>query len=521
MKTFFAKYLVPVTIVVVAALSIGGAIWYIASNKAPSFSATTAARGNVIASLDEAGTVAAENNASLSFQESGETAHVYVTEGETVAAGTVLADLSSGSLQASVQQANAGLAAAQANLDNLQAGTRPEQIAIDQTALTNAQSALTADIGNAYTSADDAVHNQTDNLFTNPKSNNPVFLVPTSNSQAVNNIVSERITIEVTLSNWYAALNASSSATVSSQSALTATANAALSQVQSYLDSLALLVNDAVPNSAMTAPVLAGYKVNVSSARAEIGTAITTLTGAESAIATAQNNLELAQAGSTTQAIEAQQAAVAQAQAAQTSAQVALANASLVAPFSGTVQNLTAQVGQVVAPGVPVLSLVNNGGLKIEAYASEADVAKIKNGDAAQVTLDAFGNGTTFPATVTTIDTEQTTVNGTPTYLVTLHFTTAQPQVKDGMTGNIHIILAEHDNVVEVPSRLVITNGNNYFVLVAAGATTASATTMGGTDANETNAGTVQTPVTIGLVGDNGMTEITSGITEGDQLANF
>ena len=52
--------------------------------------------------------------------------------------------------------------------------------------------------------------------------------------------------------------------------------------------------------------------------------------------------------------------------------------ASLVAPFSGTVQNLTAQVGQVVSPGAPVLSLINNSGFKIEAYVSETDVANIK-----------------------------------------------------------------------------------------------------------------------------------------------
>ena len=178
-------------------------------------------------------------------------------------------------------------------------------------------------------------------------------------------------------------------------------------------------------------------------------------------------------------------------------------NASLVAPFPGTVQNLTAQVGQVVSPGAPVLSLVNNGGLKIETYVSEADVAKIKVGDTANVTLDAFGTGTTFPATVTTVDSAETQVNGVPSYLVTLHFTNPEPQVKDGMTGNVHIVLAEDDNVIAVPSGLVLTDGNQYFVLV------------------KTATGTEQKQVQIGLVGDNGMTEITSGVNEGDTLVNF
>ena len=98
-----------------------------------------------------------------------------------------------------------------------------------------------------------------------------------------------------------------------------------------------------------------------------------------------------------------------------------------------------------------MLSLVNNGGLKIQTYVSEADVAKIKVGDTANVTLDAFGTDTVFPATVTTIDSAETQVSGVPSYLVTLHFVDSEPQVKDGMTGNIHVILAEDDNVIAVP----------------------------------------------------------------------
>jgi RND family efflux transporter MFP subunit len=499
MKQFIASHIVFVTIGGVAVLSAIGAAWYVTSNHAPSFVATAATRGNVISSLNEPATVLAENNATLSFQASGQIAHVYVSEGNTVSAGTVLADLGSASLQANVQQAQAAVAAAQAQLDQLKTGTRPEQLTIDETAVTNAQSVVAVDVGNAYTSADDAVHNQTDNLFTNPKSNNPTFLVPVNDSQMMNNIQSSRLIIETVLGNWYAALNASTS----TPAVLANNANSALSQVQSYLDSLALAVNDATPNSVMTATVLAGYKVDISTARTEVAAAITALTNAESTLATAQNTLTLAQAGSTPQAIEAQQAAVEQAQAALAAAQVGLGNTSLVAPFAGTVQNLTAQVGQVVSPGSPMLSLVNNSGLKIQTYVSEADVANIKDNDAAQVTLDAFGTGTTLPATVTTIDTAESQVNGTPAYLVTLHFTNPEPQVKDGMTGNVQIILAEHDNVIEVPSNLVINNNNNYFVLV------------------QTSSGPQQKQVQVGLVGNNGMTEITSGINVGDQLTNF
>ena len=280
-----------------------------------------------------------------------------------------------------------------------------------------------------------------------------------------------------------------------------------LSPIENLLDGAitALIYETSLPSS-----TVAAYRNSASTGLNEVNAAITEIDAEEQSIASekaavsqAQAELNLTTASSTPQDIEKQQAVVAQAVAAAASAQVALDNASLVAPFPGTVQNLTAQVGQVVSPGVPVLTLVNNGGLKIQTYVSEADVTKIKVGDATDVTLDAFGTDTTFPATVTTVDSAETQVNGTPSYLVTLHFTNLEPQVKDGMTGNVHIILAEDDNVLVVPSRLVINNGGQYFVLV------------------KTAAGTEQKQVQVGLVGDNGMTEITSGINENEVLANF
>lgn len=513
MKKFIAEHLVASIVVAVVVVGGIGAVWYIATNRPPAFSGTGVEQGNVVVSVDEPGTVTVQNDADLSFQEPGQIANVNVQEGDTVSAGTVLASLDNSSLVSGLEQASATLAEAQANLDELIAGTRPEQLAVDQSAVSSAQASVTsasaslaAAVQSAYAAADDAVHNQTDNLFLNPKTTNPTFQVPDLNSQAAINIVETRISLEPMFSTWYAAAAASSSDPANAGT-LTSTD---LDQVQSYLDALALVVNDAQPTFAVSASVLSGYRTNVATGRTEVTAAITgvttaenTLSSAQAGLASAESQLSLAQAGSTPQDIEAQKAAVQEAQAAVSSAQLAVDHASLVAPFSGTVQDLTAKIGQVVSPGAPLLSLVSNTGIKIEAYASEQDAVKIQEGDAANVTLDAYGTGTLFPATVATVDTAETEVNGSPAYQVTLYFKGNDPRIKDGMTGNVHIVTAEHDNVLEVPSRLVINDNGSYFVLVK------SAT------------GTVDQPVVPGLVGDNGMTEITSGLTTQDQLANF
>ena len=500
MKKFFAKNYIVVGIVVLLAVG-GGAYWYISTATPPAFGAVTVARGNVIQSVNEPGSVLAENSAVMSFQEGGQIAQLNVSEGSQVSAGTVLASLNSAQLNAAVSQANAGLAAAQAQLSQLASGTRPQQITIDESAVASADQALGIAVGNAYSASDDAVRNQLDNLFSNAQSANPIFLVPNNNAQGVvNSIQNQRVQIGTALAAWYAALNASS--TGFDPASLSAVTTANLQQIQSYIDTIALVVNSANTSVATPAVTLAQYKGDLAAARAEIEASNSAVSGNQSALTAAQNVLALAQAGSTPQSIAAQQAVVAQAQAAAESAQVALNNASLVAPFSGTVQNLTAQIGQVVSPGVPMMTLINASGLKIETYVSEKDVANIKPGDTAQVTLDAFGTGTTFSATVGTVDAAQTQVNGTAAYMVTLHFTNPNSQIKDGMTGNVHIIEAEHDNVIAVPSNLVINDNNTYFVLAQKGSVSE------------------KVPVQIGLVGAS-TTEIISGLNVGDTINNF
>ena len=497
-KLIVGKYLVFGIVIIVIIL--GGIYWYIRVNEAPSLATFTVARGNVIQSVDIPGNVLAENSVDLSFEEAGQIAHVYVQEGNSISAGTTLADLDQSTLSNAVAQANAALAAAQAKLDELTTGTRPEELQIEKNAVATTQTSLDAALESAYAAADDAVRNQTDNLFSNIQSGNPIFTVPTSNSQLGINIQSERAAIGVALNTWLAATMATSTnASINS----TNIANVDLQQIESYLNDIALVVNSAVPNSTITASMLAGYKGDVVAARNEILGAVDAVTAAETALENAEGQLTLGEAGATSQDIEVQKAAVLQAQAAASSAQVALNNASLKAPFAGIVRDLTMKIGQVVAPGVPVVSITNNSGLKIEAYISEVDVGKIQDGDKANITLDAYGAGPIFPGTVTTIDMAETTMNGSPAYKVTLHFMVPDSRIRAGMTANVHIVVAEHDNAIEVPNRLVVDDNNQNFVLMRNGSVTE------------------QKPVTLGIVGDDGMVEIVSGLAVGDIISNF
>ena len=499
--------------IVVAILFVGGIIWYVSANSAPSFGDITAVSGNIVQSVDESGNVLAENNVNLSFEEAGQIDRVYVKEGDTVQAGAVLAKLDSSIASAQVSQAKGVLAAAQAKYDDLASGTRPEELRIDTdavssaaTAMDSASNALSAAAQSAYVAADDAVRNQIDSLFINPRTNNPIFSASVTDSQMLINIENQRLALGAMLDSWYATENATSSSIAS----LSDLAGNDLKTIKSYCDTIALAVNNANPNSNMTASVLAGYKGSVAVARNEITQAIASLTGAKSAFNAAQSNMTIAQsrlalskAGATEQELEVQKAVVLQAQAVLQGAQVMLDHADLIAPFYGTVRNVTAKVGQVVSVGASVLSLTNESGLKTETYVSEADVAKVKQGNDAQITLDAYGAGTLFPAKVTTVDVGETQINGSPAYKITLHFANQDLRVKPGMTANVHIITAEHNNVIGIPSRLIINDNDHHFVLVKNGGTTE------------------RREVVIGITGQNSMVEIVSGLNVGEKITNF
>ncbi len=88
-----------------------------------------------------------------------------------------------------------------------------------------------------------------------------------------------------------------------------------------------------------------------------------------------------------------------QARAAERIAAKQLADCKLYAPFSGRIAEKNVEVGQNVAPGIPVASLVTADVLKVRVAVPEAEMGRIAVGQQARVTVQALG-GRTFAARV-------------------------------------------------------------------------------------------------------------------------
>ncbi|MFI7124553.1 efflux RND transporter periplasmic adaptor subunit [Nonomuraea sp. NPDC050153] len=144
------------------------------------------------------------------------------------------------------------------------------------------------------------------------------------------------------------------------------------------------------------------------------------------------------------------------------------------------------------------IELADVGKLQLVGTFTESDVGKLKKGQEATVTFDALP-GVTATGKVTQIDPVASTSNNVVQYPVTVTFTKVPSQVRLGQTATVEVVVGQADNVVTVPSTAVSTSGGQTTVTLLRNGTQA------------------RTPVEVGVQGTT-LTEIKSGVSEGDQI---
>jgi multidrug efflux pump subunit AcrA (membrane-fusion protein) len=130
---------------------------------------------------------------------------------------------------------------------------------------------------------------------------------------------------------------------------------------------------------------------------------------------------------------------------------------------------------------------------------NEVDVAKIKLGDKSIMTFDAI-DGLEMTGKVVQIDTLGTASQGVVTYNVKIALDTQDDRIKPGMSASASIITSVKTDVLTVPNSAVKSSGNNSFVQIL-----------------DSKNQPQNIAVTTGIANDT-LTEITSGIKEGDKV---
>jgi len=327
------------------------------------------------------GEVVDAQQALMGFAMAGQVEAVDVNLGDEVVEGDILVSLESSSLEAGVAQAEAALDAARAQLAVLESGPRPEDLAMADAAYATALAQYTK-------------------LEAGPSDEE------------------RRIAL--------AALRKAEAALVQAQAAYDEIAW--LEEVAEMPQTLALQLATLDYESA-----LASYQMVTRGALPE------DLKVAWASVESAKAQLDIMQAGATPEQLAAAQAAVAQAEAALEVARATLNQATLTAPFGGTVADLRVSPGQIVMPGQVVLTLADMQGLRVETTdLSERDVTEVQVGQEATVFVDALN--VDVPGQVARISPLASTVGGDVVYTVVVALEEQPEGLRLGMSVEVEIV---------------------------------------------------------------------------------
>jgi multidrug resistance efflux pump len=340
---------------------------------------------------------------------SSEVVDVTVEEGDAVAEGDLLVQFNRTDAELALQQAQAALALAEARLTEVQAGARPEQIAVTEARIKAAQASVAraaalrdqltegqaqADVAEAqsaqaaalaeFTQADNQ-HDQTMECFDFTFQGQDYTICPLLGP------VEEEARY---------AMEAARGQLEAAEAQLTATENRTDAQIRER-------------------------KAGVWAAAAE-----------QDAL---QAQLELQQAGSPEERIAAAEADVAEAEAALAQAEAALEETALYAPFDGVVAELHVNVGDTAAPGAPVVTIATLDQMRARTKdLTELDVVQVDVGQPAVVTLDALPDQP-LAGRVTRVDQQSEDYRGDVVYPVFVALDEPIPALRWGMTALVEI----------------------------------------------------------------------------------
>ena len=538
--------------VIIAVVILGGIILVFADRNKDQSEFVTAFVdiGAVAKNVDATGSVVAAEDIEFNFRTTGRIESINVSEGEQVKAGQVLAVLEAGALHSQVKDAESVLIEAQANLKKLLAGAtegdiRISEITVEQKGgdfgakrndlesliskslveLKNLKNTAIVDLNNELIVAETAME-VVDNTLNNEDAgytlgvldSMSVPLAQESQSEAGDIINEAKILIK--------AVDEGSS-DEQMLNAIEVVKNA-LEKTRECLSSVFFVLENTIISNNLTQTELDALITGIQSEQVKISTARNNIyasqsnwtnkqvyyneqilkardavDAAEDAFDLAKAQLEFKTAGPEDYEIDAYNAKIAKTEANLVLAQSKLSDAIIKAPVNGVVIKINNKVGEQTSLALAVVEMIGEAKLEIDVNIPESDIAKIRIGQMADITLDSFGDDNVFPGFVIFVDPAETIIQDVVYYQVKVHFKDDVQGIKHGMTANTVIETDKKENVLRVPLRAVKQkNGDKIVTVLRADKTQ-----------EEKN-------ITVGLRGDDYI-EILNGLEKGDTVITF
>lgn len=419
----------------------------------------TAFVGNLTANATASGSVLPGRESTLSAKMPGQVKAVFVEVGDYVIAGDALVQLETDDLALNVRLAEQTLRLKEADLAELMAGASAAQIASAEAAVASAQSSL-------------------DDLLSGPSAEE-LSAVEAELKSAEAGTWSSSAQVRQTQNGVKAAdIAAAEAALQSAQANLTSVeiqytrnpspddiqANTALAQAreqvaaaQARLDSLLSGPDENQLGSARAGLSAATAQQDAAAARYNkvlSGASEAEVAAARARLAQATANMTDLVDGPSEEQIATAEAQLAKAQVDLASAEAALAEATIRAPFGGVVTDVYYVEGESASG--PAVSMFAVESLEVVLEVDEADVAGLRVGQTAEVTLEAFP-ATTLSSEITAIAPRASVMAGSSlvVYEVRLALEESALPLRAGMTADASLIVAQREDVLLVPNRAI------------------------------------------------------------------
>ena len=562
MKVWVSAHKIKAAVLIAVALS-GGYYVYGKMNPAivtPRYLVALARKETVISSVTGTGQISAENQFDIKSKVSGDVIYLPVSEGQSVKTGALILQIDSKDAAKAVRDAEASLLSAKISLEKLKQPADALSLLQAENALTqaeqNKQNAIT-DLAKAYDDGFSAVSNtflDLPGVITGLDSVLNGYAVRQGQSNAyayydmirdmkssaeqfrdsaLNSFTKAKAAYDINFNDYKAASRYSDKAVIDSlinESYDTAKLiSEAVKNTKNFLD----LVNEALSNSASgtkppsilathqtalqtyTGTVNSGFS-NLLSAKDNIKSDKDAITNADLTIAEKTESLAKLKSGTDPLDLKSQELAVTQRENSLLDAKEELSNYYLRAPFDGVLAKISVKKGEPVSPSTAAATIITP--LRIaEVTLNEVDVAKVKAGQKATLTFDAFPDLTSI-GKVAQVDAIGAVSQGVVNYTVKISFEVPDDKVKPGMSVSASIITEVKTDVFAIPNSAVKTQGSAKYVEILPNVdASVFADSQNGQVTASSDAALERQVVSTGVEGDS-YTEIIEGLSGGEAV---
>jgi multidrug efflux pump subunit AcrA (membrane-fusion protein) len=465
MIDWLRQRMVTVIFFAVAVIAVGFFVYGALNPKTPDWVTAEVEVGDVRELVSISGFVEAKNTARLSFPTTGRITEIFVTEGEEVEAGALLATLGQSQVAAQRRAAQANVVKAEAVRDELMNGQTLEERAVTDATVAQARAAWEQTVATELQKVQNALIALYSNNLTaysiDPEENAPAPVISGSYTCADAGEYTLRIYRSSTDSGYsyrYEGIE-TGVGTVASEHPDPIGSCGLEAQFTPNGQYAATEWVIPIPNTRSNT-----YATYVNALALAEQQAAQNIQAAKDVLTLAENSATKETAAPRVEALLSANASVSVAQAELARIDALLTDQSISAPFAGTIVAVDKLSGEV-ATTEPFITLLAEDAFTLTARIPEIDITKIAVGQKTDIVFDA-NTKETLTGEVEYISPLAVEIDGVAYFKARIVLDEVPLWMRSGLNADIEITTKEVLNVLRIPTRFLISENNAHYVLL-------------------------------------------------------